>query len=65
MMNTNETNNETVTRLRRIPVFPALTLVGSRPTVLGVSYDTYAEALAAKEANVEYITVDIFGREVR
>jgi len=47
------------------PIYPALCLVDGRPTVNGVSYDTYAEALQAKESGVRYVRLDVFGAEER
>jgi hypothetical protein len=62
-MNTNiDTNDDTITSLRLTPIYPSITLVGSLPTVNGVSYYSWTEALAAKAAGVTYITTDIFGR---
>jgi hypothetical protein len=58
-----ETNN-TVTSLRRTPIYPSITLNSSLPTVNGVSYYSWAEALAAKAAGVTYTTTDLFGMEV-
>lgn len=56
-------NNDTVTTLRRTPVYPSITINGCLPTVNGVSYYSWAEALAAKAAGVTYTTRDLFGRE--
>jgi hypothetical protein len=56
--------NETVTSLRRTPIYPSITLNDSLPTVNGVSYYSWTEALAAKAAAVTFITVDLFGRAV-
>lgn len=56
---------EFISALRRIPVYPSITLNAyGNPTVLGVSYMLWSDALEAKRANVEYITVDIFGQRV-
>lgn len=63
MMKQTTADNNTVTTPRRTPIYPSVTLTGCRPTVNGVSYDTWAEALAAKFAAVTYRTVDIYGRE--
>lgn len=57
-------NNDTVTTLRRTPFYPSITLNGCLPTVNGVSYYSWADALAAKAAAVTYITTDLFGRAV-
>lgn len=48
--------------LRRQAIFPSVTLVGSLPTVNGISYYSWQEALDAKAAGVTYALVDIFGR---
>ena len=56
--------NDTVTTLRRTPVYPSIVLNGCLPTVNGVPYYSWADALAAKAAAVIYITRDLFGREV-
>jgi len=54
-----------LTSIRRTPIYPSITLVGSLPTVNGVSYYSWAEALAAKAAGVYYLNLDIFGRVVK
>jgi hypothetical protein len=57
-------NTDTVTTLRRTPIYPSITLNGCLPTVNGVSYCSWADALAAKAAGVTYLTLDLFGGEV-
>jgi hypothetical protein len=48
-MNTNiDTNDDTITSLRLTPIYPSITLVGSLPTVNGVSYYSWTEALAGE-----------------
>ena len=64
MTNNNAAENNTFTSIRRTPIYPSITLNGCLPTVNGVSYYSWAEALAAKAAGVTYITTDLFGREV-
>ncbi len=49
--------------LRKMPIFPAATLVNGLPTVNGVSYYTWSEAIEAKRRNVRYIWIDLFGIE--
>jgi hypothetical protein len=63
MTKNNETEN-TFTSIRRTPIYPSITLNGCLPTVNGISYYSWPDALAAKAAAVTYITTDIFGREV-
>ena len=57
-------NTDTVTTIRRTPFYPSITLFGCLPTVNGVFYYSWADALAAKAAGVTYRTLDVFGREV-
>ncbi len=63
MTNNIDTNNNSATTLSRRPIYPSITLVCSLPTVNGVSYYSWADALAAKAAGVTYHAVDIYGRE--
>ncbi len=56
-----KTTAQPVTILRKVPVFPSATLVNGLPTVCGVSYYTWADAIQAKRRNVEYIWIDLFG----
>ena len=60
----NNVINEPISRLRKVPIFPSATIVNGLPTVNGVSYYCWSDAIAAKKANVEYIWIDIFGRRV-
>ena len=56
-----QTEREPISILRRVPVFPSLEIVRGFPTVNGVRYCTFSEALEAKRRGVEYIWIDIFG----
>ena len=47
---------------RTVPVFPSLTIDRGFPTVNGIRYWTFADALEAKRKAVEYWTIDLFGQ---
>ena len=56
---------EIATAHRRVPVYPAITLIDGCPSVNGVKYQSWGDALRAKEGLVEWYWVDVFGAIVR